>query len=152
MKVWVASGLTPFAAVIVRLVVPVAVGVPDRVAVPLPLSVNVSPAGSVPVSVIAGVGEPVVVIATEPAWFSVKSAVDPLVMVGRGSRVHRDGERERGRAARGVGSRDRHRVATRRRLAGVPEMVPVPLPLSLNVSPDGSVPVSVIAGAGNRSW
>ena len=49
---------------------------------PLPLSVKVSPAGSVPVSVIFGVGDPVVVIATAPAWFSVKSAVDPLVMVG----------------------------------------------------------------------
>ena len=47
-KVWVASGLIPLPAVIVMLVVPVAVGVPDSRAVPLPLSVNVSPAGSVP--------------------------------------------------------------------------------------------------------
>ena len=31
---------------------------------------------------IAGVGEPVVVIATAPAWLSVKSAMAPLVMVG----------------------------------------------------------------------
>ena len=31
---------------------------------------------------IVGVGEPVVVIATAPAWFTVKSAVDALVMVG----------------------------------------------------------------------
>ena len=30
----------------------------------------------------AGVGEPVVVIAAAPAWFSVKSAVAPLVMAG----------------------------------------------------------------------
>ena len=81
-RVWVASGLIPLLAVMVRLAVPVAVPVPERRAVPLPLSVNVSPAGSVPDSVIFGVGEPVVVIATAPAWFSVKSAVDELVMVG----------------------------------------------------------------------
>ena len=43
---------------------------------------KVSPSGSVPLSVIAGVGAPVVVTATAPAWFSVKSATDPLVMVG----------------------------------------------------------------------
>ena len=56
-KAWVASGLIPLAAVIVRLVVPVAVGVPAMVAVPSLLSVNVSPAGSVPDSVIAAVGD-----------------------------------------------------------------------------------------------
>ncbi len=81
-SVWVASGVIPLLAVMVRLAVPVVVGVPWSRAVPLPLSVNVSPAGSVPVSVIVGVGEPVVVIATAPAWFSVKSATGPLVMVG----------------------------------------------------------------------
>ena len=81
-KVWVAFGLIPLLAVIVRLVVPVAVPVPDSRAVPLPLSVNVSPAGSVPVSVIFGVGDPVVVIAAAPALFKVKKAVLPLVMVG----------------------------------------------------------------------
>ena len=66
----------------VRFAVPAAVPVPESRAVPLPLSVKVSPAGSVPVSVIFDVGAPVVVIATAPAWFSVKSATDPLVMVG----------------------------------------------------------------------
>ena len=82
MKVWVASGLIPLLAVMVRVVVPVAVGVPESRAVPLPLSVKVSPAGSVPVSVISGSAIRSVVMATAPAWFRVKSATDPLVMVG----------------------------------------------------------------------
>ena len=69
-KAWLASGLIPLLAVMVRLAVPVAVAVPEIRAVPLPLSVKDSPAGSVPVSVICGVGDPVVVIAAAPAWFS----------------------------------------------------------------------------------
>ena len=43
-----AAGLIPLLAVMVTAVVPVAVGVPESRAVPLPLSVKVSPAGSVP--------------------------------------------------------------------------------------------------------
>ena len=31
---------------------------------------------------IAGTGDPVAVIATAPAWLSVKSATEPLVMAG----------------------------------------------------------------------
>jgi hypothetical protein len=54
--VWLAAGLTPLVAVTVKLVVPVLVGAPDSMAVPLPLSMNVSPAGSAPVSVMEGVG------------------------------------------------------------------------------------------------
>jgi hypothetical protein len=77
-RVCVAAGLTPFVAVTVRVVVPVLVGVPDKMAVPLPLSVKVSPAGNVPVSVIAGVGWPVAVTATEPIWLRVKSAAGML--------------------------------------------------------------------------
>jgi hypothetical protein len=81
---WVALGLTPLLATIVMSVVPVVVGVPEIRAVPLPaaLSVKDSPAGSVPDSLIAGTGEPVVVMATAPAWPAVKSAVDALVMMG----------------------------------------------------------------------
>lgn len=55
-KVALAAGLTPFVAATVKVVVPVLVGVPDSMAVPLPLSMNVSPAGSAPVSVMEGVG------------------------------------------------------------------------------------------------
>src|ERR1700712_641070 len=57
-RVWVAFGLTPLPAVRLSGYVPPlpAAGVPDRVAVPLPLSVKVSPAGRVPVLLITGVG------------------------------------------------------------------------------------------------
>jgi hypothetical protein len=59
--------------------VPEARGVPLSVAVPLPLSTNVSPLGNVPVSVIDGVGDPVVVIVNEPATPTVN--VPPLALV-----------------------------------------------------------------------
>jgi hypothetical protein len=65
-KVWVAAGLTPFVAVIVSVYVPPepAAGVPESVAVPSPLSVNVTPdgnpvIGSATVSDNAHVGVPV---------------------------------------------------------------------------------------------
>ena len=47
-----------------------AAGVPARVAVPSPLSTKVTPAGSAPVSVSAGVGNPVVVTVNVPACLS----------------------------------------------------------------------------------
>jgi hypothetical protein len=81
-NVWVAFGEIPLAAVIVMLVVPVAVGVPEMRAVPFPLSVKVNPAGMVWGSVMAGVGEPVVMMATAPAWLRVKSATSALVIAG----------------------------------------------------------------------
>ena len=55
LKVWLVVPIG-FVAVTVTAVVPLLVGVPDSKAVPLPLSVKVNPAGSVPVSVIDGVG------------------------------------------------------------------------------------------------
>ena len=58
---------------------PEASGVPLSVAVPLPLSTNVSPLGNAPVSVIDGVGDPVVVIVNEPATPTVN--VPPLALV-----------------------------------------------------------------------
>ena len=74
MKVWVASGLTPFVAVIVTAYVPPepAAGVPESVAVPSPLSVNVTPAGK-PVADNAHVGVPADVAADvkvtgAPGW------------------------------------------------------------------------------------
>ncbi len=59
-----------------------AAGVPARVAVPLWLSVNVTPAGSEPVLVIAGIGDPVVPTVNVPALPAVKVALFALVMVG----------------------------------------------------------------------
>jgi hypothetical protein len=61
------------------------VGTPVRVAVPLPLSANVIPGGSVPVSVIAAAGYPVVVTVYVPGNVVVKVAVGALVMEGASS-------------------------------------------------------------------
>jgi len=47
---------TPFDAVIVMGYLPIVDGVPDRLAFPFPLSVNVTPIGSVPDSAIVGIG------------------------------------------------------------------------------------------------
>ena len=77
-KVW-AVGLKLFVAVIVNellLLLELAGGVPARVAVPSPLSVNVSHDGSlVPPNVVADnahVGEPVEVTVKVPAWPAIK--------------------------------------------------------------------------------
>ena len=58
------------------------VGVPATVAVPSPLSVKVKPAGNVPVSVMAAVGEPVVVTVKVPAEPIVNCAWFALVIAG----------------------------------------------------------------------
>ena len=58
----------------------VAAGVPDRVAVPLPLAVNVMPEGSVPVRVSVGAGVPVVVTVKLNAVPEVAVAESALVM------------------------------------------------------------------------
>jgi hypothetical protein len=60
--------------------VPVA-GVPLNVAVPLPLSRNVTPLGSVPVSVNEGVGDPVAVTVKLPAVPTVNVVLLALVIL-----------------------------------------------------------------------
>ena len=55
---------------------------PASVAVPLPLSANVTPEGKAPVSVMAAVGKPVVVTVNEPAWPTVKVVWPALVIAG----------------------------------------------------------------------
>src|SRR5579875_317557 len=57
-----------------------AAGVPARVAVPLPLSVKVTPPGRVPVSVSAGTGEPVAVMVSLNAVPTVDVAAAALVI------------------------------------------------------------------------
>ena len=138
MKGSVAGGLTPFVAVIVNGYAPPepAPGVPASVAVPSPLSVNVTPGGSAPVSDNAQLGTPVDVTVKVPACPAVKVAwwalpiahacpattVSVKVWVASGPTplwaviVTGDGP--------GV--------------VGVPENVPVPSLLSVNVSPAGS--------------
>src|ERR1035438_7219584 len=75
---WGALGVILLSAVMVRLVVAETVGGPASRAVPLPLSVKVSPAGRAPVSVIEAGGAPVVDTAKDPGSFRVKYAGAPL--------------------------------------------------------------------------
>ena len=69
-------------ALIVMLKVPAAVGVPLRVAVPLPLSLKVTPPGKAPFRVSDGVGEPVAVTVNVPLVPSVNDALLALVIAG----------------------------------------------------------------------
>ena len=65
---WVLLPIALLAVIVTAYVPPLPVlGVPASVAVPLPLSRNVTPAGSVPDSESAGAGEPEVVTVNEPA-------------------------------------------------------------------------------------
>src|ERR1700687_3986826 len=79
---WVALGARPLFAVIVSGKVPVTVAVPESVAVPFPLSTNATPAGSVPVLLIAATGVPVVVTVNVPKTPLVKVALLALVIAG----------------------------------------------------------------------
>ena len=76
-------GVTPLLAVIVTVYVPAAPdGVPPSVPLPFPLSLNVTPLGSVPVSVRDGVGVPVVVTVKLPAVPTVNVVLVALVITG----------------------------------------------------------------------
>ena len=59
-----------------------AAGVPLNVAVPLPLSKNVTPEGSAPDSVIAATGKPVVETVKAPAAPTANDVLDALVIEG----------------------------------------------------------------------
>src|SRR5262249_20285172 len=83
-KLCTAGVPTPLAAVNVSGYEPAlpAAGVPVSVAVPLPLSVNVTPAGNAPVSVITTGKVPVVVIVNELTAPTTKLVTFALVIVG----------------------------------------------------------------------
>src|SRR5215472_873275 len=83
-KLWLAGVPTPLLAVIVREYVPALpdAGVPLSVAVPFPLFTNVTPLGSVPVSVSDGVGAPVVVTVKLPAAPTANVVLLALVIAG----------------------------------------------------------------------
>ena len=72
----------PFDAVNVMLNVPLAVGDPPNVPVPLPLSVKKTPPGRAPVSVRLGAGNPVVVTENEPAVPTMNDVLAVLVNAG----------------------------------------------------------------------
>ena len=86
---WLASVPMPFVASNVRWYVPPVpvAGVPERVAVPSPLSTNVTPEGRAPVSLSAGAGTPVVVTTNDCGPPAVKSADAADVTAGASSTV-----------------------------------------------------------------
>src|SRR5712691_1061531 len=77
-----AFGVMPFAAVSESGNVPAPPGVPASVAVPLPLSVKVTPPGKVPVLLRLGVGVPVANTVKEPGAPTLNVAVLALVIAG----------------------------------------------------------------------
>ena len=84
MKACVASGVSPLLALIVSKYDPpvAAPCVPLNVAVPLPLSPKVTPAGSAPLSVIVPTGDPLVVTVNVPAFPTVNVVAFALVIAG----------------------------------------------------------------------
>src|SRR5712664_930663 len=125
--------------------VPVAVGVPLSVPVPLPLSRNVTPAGKAPLSVMLGVGDPLVFTVNVPAAPTGKMAAFALVIVGGWPTVS-----VKFCVALGVTPFCAVNVmANVPDAVGVPLSVPVPLPLSRNLTPAGKAPLSVMLGVGD---
>src|SRR6476469_3478854 len=118
-----------------------AAGVPARVAVPSPLSVNVTPDGSAPVLVkVVAAGTPAEVVTVKfPADPTAKVAWSALVTDGTDVTVNVKLWFASGATpllALIVTGKDPSWVA-------VPAIVAVPSPLSVNVTPDGSEPVLV---------
>src|SRR5205085_3196085 len=76
-------GATPFDAVMVSAKTPAVPGLPDSVAVPLPLLAKVTPLGSVPdLVIVEGIGNPVVWTVNAPAVPTVKVTLAAVVMAG----------------------------------------------------------------------
>src|SRR5437879_1209932 len=136
---------TPLLAVkVMEYVLPVpAAGVPLSTPVP---ALNVTPLGNVPVSLKVGVGVPVAVTVNVPAVPTVNVVLLALVITGAVFTVS---------VKFCVAAVPTPLLAVNMigyvplvPAAGVPLSVPVPLPLSAKVTPPGSVPDSVRAGAG----
>src|SRR5882762_7810079 len=125
--------------------VPGAVGVPLSVPVPLPLLRNVTPAGKAPLSVMLGVGDPLVFTVNVPAAPTWNVAAFALVITGGWPTVS-----VKFCVALGVTPFCAVNVmANVPDAVGVPLSVPVPLPLSTNVTPAGKAPLSAMLGVGN---
>ena len=126
-----------------------AAGVPDNVAVPFPLSLKVTPLGSAPVSVSDGVGVPVVVTVNVPAVPTANVVLLALVITGAAFAAFTVSVKAWvvDVPTPLLAANVREYVPTVPE-AGVPPSVPVPLWLSTNATPLGSVPVSVKDGAG----
>jgi hypothetical protein len=145
-KDWLAPEPTPLAALTVIGKVPPAVGSPDKVAVPSPLSTKLTPFGNVPVSDNAAVGKAEVVtvkLFDEP---SANEAELAEVMDGAWSIV-----RVKDWVALGLTPLEAMMVigyAPPVDAAGVPDKVAVPLECTTNVTPEGSDPASVMLDTG----
>ena len=100
---------------------------------PLPLLVSVTPVGSVPDSVIAAVGLPVVVTVNVPGRPGERSRI--AARDGRGL-LHGDRQRLLGRAVAVVAARCMAYVPA---VAGVPDRLAVPSALAVNVMPGGTL-------------
>jgi len=144
-KFWVALVPTPLLAVkVMEYVLPVpAAGVPLSTPVP---ALNVTPLGNVPDSLNVGVGVPVAVTVNVPAVPTVNVVLLALVITGAVFTVSvkgwLDGVPTPLVAVKVMG------YVPLVPAAGVPLSFPVPLPLSVKVTPLGSAPDSVRAGAG----
>ena len=139
---------TPLAAVSVKENVPPlpAAGVPASVAVPFPLSVNVTPPGNVPDSLKLPVGKPVEVIVNVPAEPTVNVVLLRLVIAGAWFTVSvNDCVAFEPTPLAAVSVKENVPPLP---AAGVPASVAVPFPLSVNVTPPGNVPTSEMLGVG----
>ena len=120
-------------------------GVPVSVAVPSPLSTKVTPPGSAPVSLSAGVGKPVVVTVKLPGVPTVNVVLSALVIAGAWSTV-----RVKFWVASGchaVGGGDRQRIGAAGARAGCRRAWRCRRRCP-KVTPAGSAPVSLSAGVG----
>jgi hypothetical protein len=112
--------------------------------VPLPLSVKLSPAGSDPVSVSVGTGEPLVLTVKVYVVPTVAMLVAALLIAGAWLTVSTNDC-----VAKPPGVLAVMLIVNTPPLVGVPLMVAVPLPLFVNVVPPGRVPerdsVAVVA-------
>ncbi len=142
---WVASAVAPLEAVIVIGKDPATDGVPARVAVPLPLSVKLTPTGRAPVLVIVvATGYPAAVVTVKlPALPLVNVAEPALVKLGDSFTVSVN--------ACWVDPAELPAVIVIGKgpdTVGVPAIVAVPSPLSVKVMPAGNAPARPIAGTG----
>jgi hypothetical protein len=137
-----AFGEMPFCAVIVMGYVPMvpAAGVPLSIPV---AAVNVTPVGSVPVSLSVGAGKPVAVTVNVPAKPSTKVALFALVIAGAWSTVSV-------KVCVPSAPAPLWAMIVNEYVPPLPAAgVPLSVPVVASVTPLGSAPVSLMVGAGN---
>ena len=123
-----------------------AAGMPASVALPLPLSIKVTPLGSVLAVLSAGVGLPIVVIMNAPGVPTTKVVPAALVIAGAWFTVSVNVWLASGEIPFAASKATMYVPPDPS--AGVPDSIPVPLPLSMNVTPLGNASISLNAGVG----